>query len=59
MICPIVKLDGVPVLADWIDAQLIEETKVVWGPIYGRALTTAEAVEILHNVGRLVDALQE
>lgn len=43
----------------WIDDLLIEETKAVWEPIYGRSLTTAEAVEILLNVGRLLDAIQD
>lgn len=44
---------------EWIDEQLIEQTKAVWGPHYGRTLTTAEAVEILLNVGRLLDAIEE
>lgn len=58
MICPSRKLEGLAGQAEWIDAQLIAETQQVWEPIYGRALTIAEAVEILHNIGRLVDALQ-
>jgi len=44
---------------NWIDEELIERTKVVWSPRYGRSLTTAEAIEILLNVGRLIDVLQE
>jgi len=44
---------------DWIDEQLIAETKAHWSPKYGRSLTTREAIEILLSIGRLVDALQE
>lgn len=42
---------------EWVDAQLLAETRQVWEPIYGRQLTEAELVEILVNVGRLIDAL--
>lgn len=44
---------------EWIDEKLIEQTKAVWSPRYGRLLTTAEAIEILLSVGRLFDALKE
>lgn len=44
---------------DWIDDHLVEETKAVWSPRYGRSLTTAEAVEILLSFGRLIDAIEE
>lgn len=59
MIASRATLDEVAAPASWIDDQLIAETKEVWGPKYGRALTTAEAIEILQNMGRLLDALQE
>ena len=48
-----------PPRPEWIDDRLVEETKAVWSPRYGRALTTAEAIEILVSVGRLIDAIQE
>lgn len=51
--------DNLPPLPDWIDAKLIQETKAAWSPLYGRALTTAEAVEILLSVGRIIDALED
>jgi hypothetical protein len=43
----------------WIDDSLIAETKIVWEPIYGHGLTDSEVLEILLNVGRLIDAIQE
>ena len=48
-----------PPQPEWIDDELIEQTKAVWSPRYGRALTTPEAVEILLAMGRLIDAVQE
>ena len=46
-------------LPGWIDSALVIETKVVWAPHIGRELTDAEATEILMNVGRLLDAVEE
>jgi hypothetical protein len=43
----------------WIDDSLIAETKIVWEPMYGHGLTDGEVLEILLNVGRLIDAIQE
>jgi len=48
---------GESALPEWIDERLILETKQVWSPRYGRALTTEEAIEILLTFGRLLDAL--
>ncbi len=45
-------------LPAWINDQLVAETKAAWEPIYGRKLTESEAIEILLNVGRLLDALR-
>jgi len=42
----------------WISEQVIAETKEVWSPKYGHALTTEEALEILLSMGRLLDAIQ-
>lgn len=44
---------------EWIDDKLVAETQDVWSVYYGRALTIAEALEILQNVGRLLDAVQD
>ena len=44
---------------EWITDQLIAETIAVWSPYYDHELTTAEALEILTNMGRILDAIQE
>jgi len=44
---------------EWIDDKLVAETQNVWSVFYGRALTIAEALEILQSVGRLLDAIQD
>lgn len=41
----------------WIDDKLLAQTKAIWEPLYGRPLTTAESLEILLSVGRLLDAI--
>ena len=41
----------------WIDDNLVAQTKTTWEPLYGRPLTTAEALEILLSVARLLDAI--
>ena len=51
--------ERLPPLPEWIDAKLIAETKAVWSPFYGHSLTTAEAVEILLSIGRVMDALED
>lgn len=55
----IASADSLASRAPWIDDKLIEQTKAVWSPRYGRSLTTAEAIEILLSVGRLIDAIEE
>jgi len=45
-----------PLSADWIDEDLLQETREVWSKAYGRVITPDEAVEILMNVKRLVEA---
>lgn len=46
-------------MPSWITAAMIAETIAVWSPYYGHELTTAEAIEILMSVGRLIDTLQD
>ena len=44
-------------LPAWITAELIAETIRVWAPKYQRPLTDGDAIEILLNVGSLLDAV--
>ena len=46
-----------PLSADWIDDDLLRETRELWSEAYGRLITLDEAVEILMNVKRLAEAL--
>jgi len=41
----------------WLSDALLAETVEVWAAAYGRAVTEAEALEILMNVRRLAEAL--
>lgn len=41
----------------WISAELVRRTLETWQPYYGRPLTIDEAIDILQNVGRLIDHL--
>lgn len=41
----------------WITDELVDQTRRVWSPHYGRLLTEDEAVEILTNVKRFADVL--
>ena len=43
--------------ADWITAELIQQTIHVWQPYYAGVLTPEEAVTMIQNVGRLYQAL--
>lgn len=43
--------------AAWITQAMVEDTRRVWSPRYGRQLPDAEAVEILMNVRRLAQVL--
>ena len=46
-------------LPEWITADLIADTIETWQPYYRKALTRAEAIDILLNVGRSLDVLTE
>lgn len=46
-----------PLSMAWITDELIEETRRVWSPMYGRVLSVDEAVEILMNVKRFAEVL--
>jgi hypothetical protein len=46
-----------PLSTAWITDELIEETRRVWSPMYGRVLSADEAVEILMNVKRFAEVL--
>lgn len=48
-----------PARPEWVDDELLAKTVDVWSRIYGRSLTSAEAIEILLNFGRLIDAIEE
>jgi hypothetical protein len=41
----------------WLTDVLLEETRRVWSPYYGRDLSTDEAAEILGNVKRFAEML--
>lgn len=44
-------------LPAWITPELIAETIRVWEPKYSRPLTDGDAIEILLNVGSLLDII--
>jgi len=46
-----------PLSAKWITDELLLETREVWSEVYGRELTTEEAVEILINIKNLAEVL--
>lgn len=58
MISPVAPTSRETVIPSWIDAKLIELTILTWAPSYGRELTQQEAIEILVNFGRFVDAIE-
>ena len=41
----------------WMSRELLEETRSVWAPRYGRQLNDDEVIEILTNVQRLAESL--
>lgn len=43
----------------WISEKLLRDTIATWQPYYDGPLTIADAVEILRNVGSLLDHLPE
>ena len=42
---------------EWITAELIEKTILVWQPYYKDVLTAEEAVTMIQSVGRLYQVL--
>lgn len=43
----------------WISDELIRETLVIWQPYSDEELTEEDAIEIILNTSRFLDALQE
>ncbi len=43
----------------WVTAELIEHTLRVWQRYYDHPLTAKEALEIILNTGRMVEALTD
>jgi hypothetical protein len=41
----------------WITPELIEATRKVWEPRYGRRLSSDEAITIIRTAGRLFELL--
>lgn len=41
----------------WVTAELIADTIATWQPYFREALTTEDALEILQDVGHLIDIL--
>ncbi len=48
-----------PLSMAWITDELVDETRRVWSPEYGRVLSADEAVEILMNVKRFAELLMK
>jgi hypothetical protein len=46
-----------PLSLGWITDELVEDTRRVWSPVYGRVLSDEEAVEILTNVKRFAEVI--
>ena len=49
-------LEGAP---PWITAELLADTLETWQPFYAESLTETDALEILLQVGQLVDVVGE
>jgi hypothetical protein len=59
MSAPAAATDGAPGgTADWITPDLIADTLDTWQSHFPEALTADDAVEILINTARLLDALE-
>ena len=43
----------------WMTLDAVRDTLQVFGPLYKMPLTPSDAVEIILNVGRLFEVLQE
>ena len=46
-------------LPGWITPDVITRTRATWEPLYGRALSDDEIVELLLNVGNLFRLLRD
>lgn len=46
-----------PLSRRWMSDEVVENTRLVWGRIYGRELDTHEAMEILDHVRSLAELL--
>jgi hypothetical protein len=52
--------DGrLPLSLAWITPELLDETRRVWSPTYGRVISDQECVTILNNVKRLAHVLMK
>lgn len=40
---------------EWIEHNLVEETIRIWQPLYGHSLTQSDALDLLINVGQILD----
>lgn len=47
-----------PAAPPWVTPQLVDDTLRAWQPLYERTLTATDALEILLDVGRLLDLLE-
>jgi hypothetical protein len=41
----------------WMTDELVDETRRIWSPIYGRDVSKEEAMEMLTNVKRFAETL--
>jgi hypothetical protein len=48
-----------PLSVAWITDELMDETRRVWSPEYGRVLSNDEVVEILTNVKHFAEMLMK
>jgi len=51
--------EDLSVYPSWITPELVADTRMVWEPRYGHALTTGDVIEILQNVGQLFDVMED
>lgn len=41
----------------WMTDELVEDTRRIWSPVYGRDISKDEAMEMLTNVKRFAESL--
>jgi hypothetical protein len=51
------KNEDLPLSAQWISKELLQETQELWSESYGRPISQDEAIEILFNVKRMGELL--